>query len=155
MNSPFSTHQTLTCPQCGGTMDIVFVGQDRRAKCQYCRSLIDLVDLDAYQPTSENTRSSSRPVSRPVDDKLARYSLIAGIVGLFGLFPLVASLVAIMLGRKALEQIQQQPDVYTGEKTARNGVLLGWIGLGITLLTVSCGLLLNLFQFVALLIQKQ
>jgi len=136
-------------------MDIYFVGQDRRARCQYCSSLIDLVDLGTSQPVPENVSHSSRSIFRPADDKLARYSLIAGIVGLFGLFPLAASVVAIILGRKALEQIQQQPDVYTGEKTARNGVLLGWIGLGITLLTLSCGLFVNLFQFVALLIQNQ
>jgi len=132
-------------------MDIYFVGQDRRAKCQYCRSIVDLVDLETKRAGPQKVA----PTFKPVDDKLARYSLIAGIVGLLGLFPLVASLLAILLGRKALEQIQQQPDVYGGEKTARNGVLLGWIGLGLTLLTLGFGLLVNLFQFVVLLIKNQ
>lgn len=132
-------------------MDIYFVGQDRRAKCQYCRSLVDLIDLETRRIGQQKTTS----FSRPVNDKLARYSLIAGVIGLLGLFPLLASLLAILFGRKALEQIQHQPDIYTGEKMARNGVLLGWIGLGLTLLTLGFGLLVNLFQFVVLLIKNQ
>ena len=136
-------------------MDIFFVGNDRRAKCQYCRSLVDLVDLEIPRQEPEKARMAAQSVARPTNDKLARYSMIAGIVGLFGIFPLVASAAAVVMGRKSLALIKQQPDVYTGEKMAQNGLLLGWIGLGIALLVLCFGIAMNMIQFVVLFIQKQ
>jgi hypothetical protein len=129
MNPPTSSNQALVWPQCGGTMDEDFVGEDRRAVCQYCRSKIDLPD--SIQPI----QMIPVPVTAPnKDSTLATISMVAGILGLLNFFPLLGSLAAILVGREALKKIRWEPELYTGEKNARLGITLGWIGLGINAL---------------------
>ncbi len=155
MKARTSTNQTLTCPQCGGTMEVYFVWQDRRAQCQYCRVHIDLPDLDSPVPTVDSAVPSVSPTAASgLDDSLAKYSLIAGVVGLIGLFPLVASIIAIVLGKKSLAQIAEQPNVYSGEKMARGGILTGWIGLGFSALSFCFFVAVNLISFVLAFIEN-
>ena len=67
---------------------------------------------------------------------LAIASLVLGIVGLFAV-PLVASVLAIVLGGKAREELARDPAL-AGEGLARAGVILGWIGVAL----VAAGFLL-------------
>lgn len=154
MKARTSTNQTLTCPQCGGTMEIYFVWQDRRAQCQYCRVHIDLPDLDPPAPAADSSAPSVFPTAASgLDDSLAKYSLIAGVVGLIGLFPLVASIIAIVLGKKSLAQIAEQPQTYGGDKMARGGILTGWIGLGFSALSFCFFVAINVVQFLVAIFQ--
>ena len=62
-------------------------------------------------------------------------SLILGIAGFF-VFPIVPSILAIVFGRKAQEEIGRDPTL-GGEGLATAGIVLGWVGvalLGIGLL---------------------
>jgi hypothetical protein len=79
----------------------------------------------------------STPVQRtsPATSPLAVVSLIAGILGLTIAWGL-GSLVAIITGTMALREIRTQPEATGGEGTARAGVVLGWVGLGLTVLVV-------------------
>jgi hypothetical protein len=154
MNLHQPSNQVLICPQCGGTLEVRFAGPDRRAQCQYCRSIVDLPDLEIARPELDRVEFPAPPIVLPTNDKLARYSLIAGIVGLVGFFPVIGSVVAIFLGREALKKIQQEPHIYTGENLARIGRLLGWIGLGLNLLFLCFGIGANLIQFIIQLIQQ-
>jgi hypothetical protein len=130
-------------------MEIYFVWQDRRAQCQYCRVHIDLPDLDPPAPASDSAASFVFPTAAGgLDDSLAKYSLIAGVIGLIGLFPVVASILAIVLGRKSLAQIAEQPQAYGGEKMARGGILTGWIGLGFSALSFCFFVAANLISFI-------
>jgi hypothetical protein len=71
---------------------------------------------------------------------LAIASLVLGIVGLVAV-PLVASIIAIVLGKSAQRDIRRDPRL-GGDGLASAGIVLGWIGVGL----VVVGLLL----FVAL-----
>lgn len=132
--------QALICPQCGGTMKVRFIGpqQDKRAVCLYCRSEIDLPDADPA-PQAEQALPSypayplPPPVS-PANNSLAAISLIAGIAGVMNFFPFFGSIVAIVTGKRALEKIRREPGRYGGEKMARTGILLGYLGLAFGLL---------------------
>jgi uncharacterized paraquat-inducible protein A len=151
MRARTSTNQTLTCPQCGGTMEVYFVWHDRRAQCQYCRVHIDLPDLDPPAPAVD------APIAQAVavpDDKLAKISLIVAVVGLTGIFPIVLSVVALYLANKAKQQIAAQPQVYSGEQMTRIATILGWVGIGLYVFFLCLGLLINVFQMIFALIQS-
>jgi uncharacterized membrane protein YfcA len=150
MKARISTNQTLTCPQCGGTMEIYFVWQDRRAQCQYCRVHIDLPDLDPLVPTADFPAVSAVTT---LDDKPAKISLIVAGIGLTGIFPIVLSIVALYLAHKAKQQIAEQPEVYTGDQLVRLATMLGWLGIGLHVFFLCIGLLINVIQLIFALIQ--
>ncbi len=62
-------------------------------------------------------------------------SLVAGILGL-SVFWGLGSLVAVITGTMALREITAQPSVVGGTRTARVGLVLGWVGIGLTTLIV-------------------
>jgi hypothetical protein len=53
-------------------------------------------------------------------------SLVLGIVGITA-FPLIPSILALVFGSRAREEIRANPDL-SGEGLATAGVILGWIG---------------------------
>jgi hypothetical protein len=69
-------------------------------------------------------------------------SLVLGIAGFF-VFPVIPSILAIVFGNKAREEIRSNPAV-AGDGLATAGIVLGWIGLAITGLVVVLGLLILL-----------
>lgn len=60
----------------------------------------------------------------------ATAALVLGIVGIL-FCPLVCSLLAIILGSTAKNEIAASGGYQTGESNARAGIILGWIGLAI------------------------
>lgn len=66
---------------------------------------------------------------------LAIASLVAGILGLTIAFGL-GSLVAVITGTMALREIRARPEAIGGERTARAGMILGWVGIGLSLLVL-------------------
>ena len=78
--------------------------------------------LDARPPTSEVP--SPRSLAGQTNGK-AIASLVLGIVGLTGI-PFVCSIIAIVLGRRAREEIRTTGE--GGEGLATAGLVLGWVG---------------------------
>ena len=73
-------------------------------------------------------------VARPTRTSgLAIASLVLGIVGLV-LLPLIASVAAIFVGRKARNDLARDPTL-AGEGLAKAGVILGWIGVAFIVVT--------------------
>lgn len=70
----------------------------------------------------------------PTNDK-ALISLIAGILGLT-ILPLVGSIVAVITGRIAKQEIRDSGGAYGGDGMATAGLVLGWIGIGLTVIGV-------------------
>jgi len=66
---------------------------------------------------------------------MAILSLIAGIAGL-SLLPFVGSVVAVILGPIAKRDIAASGGAQTGEGLATAGSILGWVGIGLTVLGV-------------------
>lgn len=65
------------------------------------------------------------------NSSMAVISLIAGILG-FTLFPLLGSIVAVITGYMARKEIQESAGTIGGEGLATAGLVMGWIGIGLS-----------------------
>ncbi|MBA2568842.1 MAG: DUF4190 domain-containing protein [Actinobacteria bacterium] len=70
-------------------------------------------------------------------------SLILGIAGFF-VFPLVPSILAVVFGKKAREELRRDPAL-GGEGLATGGIVLGWVGIAL----VAIGLVFLLLLLAA------
>lgn len=66
---------------------------------------------------------------------LAVVSLIGGLAG-WSVLPLIGSLVAIVTGHLARGEIRRQPERYDGDGLAIAGLVLGYLALGLAILTL-------------------
>jgi hypothetical protein len=73
------------------------------------------------------------PPSAPPTSGMAIASLIMGIVGLT-LLPLIGSILALIFGYMARNDIRQRPDEVSGEGLAIAGIVMGWIMIGLSVL---------------------
>jgi hypothetical protein len=72
---------------------------------------------------------------RPATHTLAILSLVLSILGIFPPFlPLIGPIAAVITGTIARKEILAHPELYSGEGTARAGIILGWIGIGLAVL---------------------
>ena len=69
-------------------------------------------------------------------------SLVLGIAG-FLVFPLIPSILAVIFGQKAKEEIRANAAV-GGEGLATAGVVLGWVGIAISAIFLVLGFLVFL-----------
>lgn len=80
---------------------------------------------------------------------MATVSLIAGILGFF-LFPLIASIIAIWTGYEARKETRSVPPRASGDGMATAGIVMGWIQIGLIILSICC--LIAYFGFFAAII---
>ncbi len=71
------------------------------------------------------------------NSNLALISLVAGILG-FTLFPFIASIVAIWAGYEARKETRATPPRASGDGMATAGIIMGWIQIGLTVVSVCC-----------------
>lgn len=73
--------------------------------------------------------------SQPQQNQKALWSMILGILGLVccGIF---AAVPALILGNNAKKEIAASGGAQTGEGLAKAGVILGWIGIALSLLSL-------------------
>jgi len=67
------------------------------------------------------------------NSNLAVVSIIAGILG-FTLFPLMGSIIALVTGYMARNEIQESGGSLGGDGLATAGIILGWIGVGMSVI---------------------
>jgi hypothetical protein len=77
----------------------------------------------------------SGPSAEVPNSSTAVISLITGILGLTFL-PVVGSIVALITGSMAKREIAESAGALGGEGMAQVGVILGWIGIGLTVLGI-------------------
>lgn len=82
-----------------------------------------------YQPGAPYPPGQYQVVAQTSNSK-ATASLVLGIVGLF-VCPIVCSVLAIILGTTAKNEIAASGGWQAGESNARAGIILGWVGLAI------------------------
>ena len=75
---------------------------------------------------------------------LAIITLVAGILGVT-LFPIIGSIVAVIAGPMAKREIDESGGTLEGESLAHIGMILGWIGLALSL--VGCCIAFGIFGF--------
>ena len=71
--------------------------------------------------------------ARPATEGSAITALVLGIAGIFVL-PLILSIPAIVVGKKAQSKIEASGGTLGGAELAKAGVICGWIGTGLGIL---------------------
>ncbi|MGH2523549.1 MAG: DUF4190 domain-containing protein [Anaerolineales bacterium] len=84
---------------------------------------------------SDYTPPSQPMAPAPQNSTTALLSLIAGIAGLT-IFPIIGSIVAVVTGHMAKNEIRRSGGMLGGEGAATWGLILGYIGIGLTVLGV-------------------
>jgi len=89
---------------------------------------------EASAPQAQERASLYTAAAKTVPTSgLAIASLVLGIGGLTFL-PFLGSIIAVILGPMARNDIRRRPDELTGDGVALVGMVLGWIGIGLTVL---------------------
>lgn len=88
---------------------------------------------------SDGSSQPTAAAARPRTSGAAIASLVLGVVGLFAI-PLITSVAAIFLGRRAQREIAENPGL-SGEGLAKAGVILGWIGVVLMVAGIVIGVL--------------
>jgi hypothetical protein len=70
-------------------------------------------------------------------------ALVLGIVGVT-VVPVIASIIAVVLGRRARAEIDGDPAALEGRNLATAGIVLGWVGIAVFGLGALFGLLVGL-----------
>ncbi len=87
---------------------------------------------------------------RPATHTLAILSLIFSILGIFPpILPLIGSIAAVVTGTIARREILDHPELYNGDGTARAGIILGWVGIGLAALALLGIVLLLSFNTIS------
>jgi Domain of unknown function (DUF4190) len=81
---------------------------------------------------SEIIQPASTPAPKSTNT-MAILSLVAGIAGL-SFVPFLGSIIAVILGPIAKREIAASAGAQTGEGLATAGTILGWVGIGVTVL---------------------
>lgn len=76
-----------------------------------------------------------QPAAPPPTSGMAIAALILGISGLT-IFPFLGSILALILGYMARNEIRQRPHEMAGEGLAVAGIVTGWIGVGLAVLSI-------------------
>lgn len=82
--------------------------------------------------------------SSVTNSTLAIIALVAGILGIT-IFPLLGSIVAVIAGPMAKREIDESGGTLGGDNLAQIGMILGWIGLALSLL--GCCIAFSVFGF--------
>ena len=85
-----------------------------------------------HQPGAPSPPNQYRYVSQVTNGK-ATASLVLGIIGLVAC-PIICSVLAIILGYSARNEIAASGGWQTGESSATAGIVLGWIGIALVVL---------------------
>ena len=75
---------------------------------------------------------------------MAIVSLIAGIAG-FSFLPLIGSIVALVTGYAARKETRSIPPTASGDGMATAGIVMGWIGIGLAVVSLCCFVLYFVF----------
>lgn len=83
----------------------------------------------------DDQNQGSLPPYSPPNSSMAIISLIAGITGVT-IFPLLGSVIALITGYMARNEIRDSRGTIGGEGLATAGLILGWIGVGLAVIGV-------------------
>lgn len=160
----------MFCPQCGAP------NEDDAIFCGECGAVLNPdeapVEVETQNPNTpaeeaevevvEEEIAAELPVAPPLPpvpaappvapasavqtSGMAIVSLVMGIAG-WTLLPWIGSILAIVFGYMARNEIRQRPDEVTGEGLAVAGLVLGWLMIGASVLLLCLGGLAMCFFF--------
>ncbi len=68
---------------------------------------------------------------------MAMVSLVAGILG-FTIFPVLGGIVALFTGYAARKETRAVPALASGDGLATAGIIMGWIQIGLAIVSICC-----------------
>lgn len=86
---------------------------------------------------NENTPQINYAAPMLPTSTLAIISMIAGIMG-FTVFPVVATIVALITGYAARKETRAVPPQAAGDGLATAGIIMGWVQVGLTVVGICC-----------------
>lgn len=73
----------------------------------------------------------------PPTSPLAMVSVIAGVLG-FSAMPVIGGIVALITGYLARKDTKASPPTASGDGLAVAGIIMGWIQVGLAVLSICC-----------------
>ena len=145
----------MFCPQCGAP------NEDDAIFCGNCGAVLNIDEAseppgelpplpEGAQPVGETAVSDPPPLpptppprpaaapAAPPTSGMAIASLLLGIGGLT-VIPIIGSVLALILGYMARNDIRERSHEVSGEGLATAGIVLGWIGIGLMVLGILVG----------------
>ena len=88
-----------------------------------------------YAASGYDKASYGRPAAGPPTSGMAIAALALGISGLT-VFPFLGSILGLIFGYMARNEIRRRPDEISGDGLALAGIVTGWIGVGLVVLSI-------------------
>lgn len=122
--------QSAEVPECGAMVDFIAEGDRARQVYLLARASTNSASTAAADNTVYVAATPRQPYPRMETSVLAIISLIAGILGLI----FFGSLIAVICGHLARAEIRRKAGQLDGDGLAVAGLVLGYIGLALTVL---------------------
>jgi len=90
------------------------------------------MEAPAIPPSPAASKTSGKAIA----------SLILSLLGLVGVLSLIGSILGIIFGNQAKGEIARSGGDLTGEGLAEAGVIIGWVGLALSVIGTICALLI-------------
>lgn len=81
------------------------------------------------------------PAPAPKTNGLAVASLVLSLLGLIGILPILGSILGLIFGYSARNQIFQSRGTQGGEGMAKAGIIIGWVAIAIWALGICAALI--------------
>jgi len=128
------------------TVEPALEGADEPSEEEAEVPLDELLPVPSPPPPPPPPRPTPAPLRSVQTSGMAIASLVMGIAG-WTVLPLIGSVLAIIFGYMARNEIRQRPDELEGDGLALAGLVLGWIAVGLSVLLLCLGGLGMLFFF--------
>jgi hypothetical protein len=141
----------IFCGNCGAPLELGETGVETRSETSEEQVSEEIPD---EEPAEEALGLEALPIAPPPSlpppprppspmqavqtSGMAVASLVMGILG-WTVLPLIGSILAIVFGYSARNEIRQRPDDLTGEGLAVAGLVLGWLMVGASVLVLCLG----------------
>ncbi len=108
---------------------------------------VTVTPIPERRPLAEQYGSYAPPPSygypppAPPTNGLAVASLVLSLLGLVGILPLIGTVLGLIFGYSARNQIAQSRGLQGGEGLAQAGIIIGWVTLGIWALGICAALI--------------
>lgn len=130
---PIEASEAVAAPEAGSVEQVLDIAAEEPAAPE--QEAMPETDIATYEAPEHDQAPYGRPAAGPPTSGMAIAALALGISGLT-VFPFLGSILALIFGYMARNEVRQRPDEISGEGLAVAGIVTGWIGVGLTVLGI-------------------
>jgi hypothetical protein len=101
----------------------------------------------------QNQYNDQYGMAVPPTSTLAIVSVIAGVLG-FSAVPVIGGIVALITGYMARKETKGTPATASGDGLAVAGIIMGWIQVGLAVVSICCFAATFIFAFVPVVLNQ-